>query len=174
MGDVHAQGNPHYMLDPRNGVSVARGISERFSQIDPENSRFYKRNYIKFKNKLQNKIIDWEDQLNNYKGLNIITYHKTWIYFLNWAGFNYLTSIEPKPGIPPSPSDIIRIANIAKEYDKKLIITANYFPTRTGKLIAKKIDSSFLSLPVMVEGNKEVTSYVELFDYIIKKIQSNI
>jgi zinc/manganese transport system substrate-binding protein len=38
MGDVHPRGNPHYMLDPRNGFPVAKGIAAKLSEVDPENA----------------------------------------------------------------------------------------------------------------------------------------
>jgi zinc/manganese transport system substrate-binding protein len=43
MGDVHPEGNPHYMLDPVNGLKVARLISASFSEIKPS----LKDNFIK-------------------------------------------------------------------------------------------------------------------------------
>ncbi|GIW43411.1 MAG: adhesin [Candidatus Binatia bacterium] len=35
MGDVHPYGNPHYWLDPINGVAIAARLAEVFSQIQP-------------------------------------------------------------------------------------------------------------------------------------------
>ena len=50
MGDIHPSGNPHYMLDPRNGLSAARGIAARLIKIDPDNTDFYEENFDNFKN----------------------------------------------------------------------------------------------------------------------------
>ena len=141
MGHVHADGNPHYMLDPRNGVLVAKGIYEKFSELDPANEIYYKKNYFKFKTKLSQKVSYWEDALQKYRGLNVITYHKNWAYFLKWAGFNYLGSLESKPGIVPSPSHIKDVVEKGNKVDSKLIITSNYYPSKTGKLVSKKINS---------------------------------
>src|SRR5256714_8262258 len=35
MGDVHPLGNPHYWLDPDNGRRIAKGISNKLSEMDP-------------------------------------------------------------------------------------------------------------------------------------------
>jgi ABC-type Zn uptake system ZnuABC Zn-binding protein ZnuA len=36
MGDVHPFGNPHYLLDPINGMRVARSIADRLATLRPE------------------------------------------------------------------------------------------------------------------------------------------
>src|SRR5688500_13285167 len=35
MGDVHAAGNPHFWLDPRNGKILAERIAAALSELDP-------------------------------------------------------------------------------------------------------------------------------------------
>ena len=83
MGDIHPFGNPHYMLDPRNGILVAKGIAERLGQIDPENASFYGDNLKKFADRLVKKIKEWEAQLAPFKGTKVEAYHKSWDYFAN-------------------------------------------------------------------------------------------
>src|SRR5574341_542011 len=104
MGDIHPGGNPHYMLDPRNGIVIAKGIAERLKQIDPKNTSYYDEHLKDFVGHLDTKIKEWDEKLNPYKGTQIITYHKSWTYFIDWAGFEEVGNVEPKPGIPPSPS----------------------------------------------------------------------
>jgi zinc/manganese transport system substrate-binding protein len=36
MGDVHASGNPHYLLDPMRGIAVASAIAARLGELRPE------------------------------------------------------------------------------------------------------------------------------------------
>jgi zinc/manganese transport system substrate-binding protein len=38
LGDVHPSGNPHYLLDPENGIRVAQMVADRFKQIDSKNA----------------------------------------------------------------------------------------------------------------------------------------
>ena len=45
MGDVHPLGNPHYWLDPQNGLRVARGLRDKFSQMLPGDAAYFAQRY---------------------------------------------------------------------------------------------------------------------------------
>jgi len=172
MGDVHPGGNPHFMLDPRNGIPVARSIAARLIRIDPENKAYYEENFNNFVRALRLKISEWETELEPFKGTRVVTYHRLWSYFLNWAGFKSEGMIEPKPGIPPSPSHTAEIIRTMERENVRLIIAANYYPQKTASIIAQKTGATFLSLPAMVEGRDGINTYIELFDTLVEEITS--
>ena len=172
MGDVHPGGNPHFMLDPRNGIPVARSIAARLIRIDPENKAYYEENFNNFVSALRLKISEWETELEPYRGTKVVTFHRLWSYFLNWAGFQDAGTIEPKPGIPPSPSHTAEIIRTMERENVRLVIAANYYPQKTASIIAQKTGATFLSLPGMVEGRDGVNTYMELFDSIVGEITS--
>ena len=172
MGDIHPGGNPHYTLDPRNGVHIAAGIAERLESIDPANSDFYKKNLESFDLKLRDKIKMWDGMLAPYKGTNIVTYHKSWVYFSNWAGFKEIGHIEPKPGIPPSPSYLSELVKKMQGMDLKLILSESFYPQKTASLVAQKTGSKLLVLPAMVDSTEGVDTYFDLFDKIVTDITS--
>lgn len=172
MGDIHPGGNPHYMLDPRNGLPVARGIAARLIQIDPENAEYYEANFNNFIDTLKLKISEWNTELAPYVGTDVVTYHKLWSYFLDWAGLKLVGTIEPKPGVPPSPSHVADLIKRMEALDVKLVLAANYYPQKTPQIIAQKTGATFLVLPAMVEGNEVINSYFELFDAIVGEITS--
>jgi len=170
MGDIHPMGNPHYLLDPRNGIPVAAAIAGRLKDIDPENSSYYEENYKNFVDRLKSKIQEWDRELAPYKGTEIVAYHKNLEYFSEWAGFKEVGFIEPKPGIPPSPSHVAELINQMKSTDVKLVIASNYYPQKTGELIAEKTGTVFLSIPTSVGGQDGVKTYTDLFDVIVGDI----
>lgn len=172
MGDVHPGGNPHFMLDPRNGLLIARGIAARLIKIDPENQEVYEQNFKNFVSALTLKISEWETELEPFRGTEVVTYHKLWSYFLNWAGLKSAGTIEPKPGIPPTPSHTAEIIGIIEREDVPLIIAANYYPRKTPSIIAQKTGATFLSLPGSVEGEDGINTYIELFDALTGQITS--
>ena len=170
MGDIHPFGNPHYMLDPRNGILVAKGIAERLEQIDPENASFYEDNFRQFANRLTKKIRVWETELAPFKGTKIVAYHKSWDYFANWAGFDEVGWIEPKPGIPPSPSHVANLIKNMKQSDVKLVIAESFYPQKTARIIAEKTGSEFLVLPSSVGARQGIDTYTQLFDTIVNEL----
>jgi len=172
MGDIHPGGNPHYMLDPRNGIPVARGIAARLIRIDPDNASLYEENFKNFVSTLKLKISEWEAELAPFKGSEVVTYHKLWVYFTNWAGFKEAGTIEPKPGIPPTPSHTAELIKEMERENVRLILAANYYPGKTASIIAQKTGAAFLSLPASVEGRDGINTYFELFDTIVGEITS--
>lgn len=172
MGDIHPWGNPHFLLDPRRAIIVASGIADRLIELDPDNILSYKSNLADFTNRLEAKIIKWDELLAPYKGTKIFTYHKLWTYFIEWVEFAEAGTIEPKPGIPPTPKHVAGLIKIAESSDIKLAITANYYPQRTGQRIAKAANVPFLSLPAQVGGEEGINTYSDLIDTIVNRITS--
>ena len=172
MGDIHPGGNPHFMLDPRNGIPVARGIAARLIQIDPENAKFYEENFKNFISTLKLKISEWESELAPFKGTKVVTYHELWIYLTKWAGLEEAGTVELKPGIPPTPSHVADLIKRMQTLEVKLIIAANYYPQKTPEIIAQKTGATFLALPTMVEGEEGINTYIELFDSLVGEITS--
>ena len=102
-GDIHPEGNPHYTLDPRNGVRVAEALAERLGRLDAGGAGVYRANAKAFADRLSGKIKGWEERLAPYRGREVVTYHRVWSYFFDWAGLQSAGEIEEKPGIPALP-----------------------------------------------------------------------
>jgi zinc/manganese transport system substrate-binding protein len=170
MGDIHPGGNSHYMLDPRNGILIAGGIADRLKTIDPASSEFYEQNLQTFTTKLKKRIEVWEDKLEPFRAINLVTYHKSWVYFTSWAGFNEIGYVEPKPGIPPSPSHIAGLVKQMKDKNLNLILSESFYPQKTAKLLAEKTGAKLLVLPTMVDPENGVGTYSDLFDKIVNEI----
>src|SRR5204863_3502111 len=105
-GDVHAMGDPHFMIDPIIAKAVAQHIAQAFGAVDPPNAAFYQANYKKFEETINAKLQEWGATLLPFKGQQLAAYHESWVYFAHRFGFNIDIFLEPKPGIPPSPSHL--------------------------------------------------------------------
>ncbi|MFQ5713860.1 MAG: metal ABC transporter substrate-binding protein [Candidatus Scalinduaceae bacterium] len=172
LGDLHPFGNPHYMLDPLNGEIVAEHVCERLCMLDSGNCKYYKDNLNKFLKRLNKKISEWGKKLETYHGTKIITYHKTFPYFAKRFNFEIVGSLEPKPGIAPSPTHINNLIPMMKSEDVKLIIIEDFRERKTPEFVASKTGAKIVILPIMVGGQKETKDYISLFDYYINRILS--
>jgi zinc/manganese transport system substrate-binding protein len=85
-GDIHMYGNPHYWLDPRNGIIIAEEITAKLSQIDPLRAASYQNRLQSFVSKLRPKIQEWQALLRPYQGRELVGYHKGWMYLMTFAG----------------------------------------------------------------------------------------
>jgi ABC-type Zn uptake system ZnuABC Zn-binding protein ZnuA len=61
MGDVHPLGNPHYLLDPLNGLRVARLIRDKLIELRPSQKSYFEERYVSFSRRLGGALVG--DQL---------------------------------------------------------------------------------------------------------------
>lgn len=164
MGDVHPLGNPHYWLDPENGRRIAHAIKERLSQLDAANAAFYAQREADFGRRLTEAEQRWKAQMAPYKGLKVVTYHRSWANFADAFGLDVIGYVEPKPGIPPTPQHTLDVINAMKAQNVKLILVEPYFDLKTPNSIADKTGGRVVVLTPSVGGVPAAADYLKLFD----------
>ena len=102
-----------------------------------------------------------------YKGTKVVTYHRSWPNFTERFGLDVIGYVEPKPGIPPSPSHTIELIEEMKRQQVKVILVEPYFDLKTPESIAREVGGKVLVLSPSVGGVKEAPDYIKLFDYNI-------
>ncbi|HVT58390.1 MAG TPA: metal ABC transporter substrate-binding protein [Thermoanaerobaculia bacterium] len=165
MGDVHPYGNPHYWTDPKNGRVIARAIAARLSEIDAAGRGAYAKNLAAFEARLTDKEKEWYAKMAPYAGTKIITFHDSWPNFAKRFNLEIVGTVEPKPGIPPTPSHTLEIINIIEAQKVPLILVEPYFDTKTPKYIAQKTGAKVLTFYPSVGGVPEIKDYFGLFDH---------
>ncbi|MEK6755846.1 MAG: metal ABC transporter substrate-binding protein [Bacteroidota bacterium] len=169
-GDIHIYGNPHYWLDPMNGKIIARNILETFVRLDPDHRSIYESNLKKFDETLDAKIKVWIAQMLPFKGTKIIAYHNEWPYFEQRFGLQIVDFLEPKPGIPPTPSQLLKVINEMKRDQIKIIIISPYFTTESADLVARNTGGKVVTLATSVAADEQIKTYFDLFDYNISQL----
>lgn len=169
-GDIHIFGNPHYWLDPVNGKIIARNIFDALVRVDPDHRSLYESNLKTFNATLDLKLKELTDKMRPYAGTKIIAYHNEWPYFEQRFGFHIVDFLEPKPGIPPSPSQLIKVINEMKRENIKIIIISPYFTTESADLVARNSGGKVVTLATSVGANDRVKTYFDLFDYNISQL----
>lgn len=171
-GDIHIFGNPHYWLDPLNGKVIARNIASGLERVDPANKSTYEANLQAFFKKIDDKMKEWQAKMAPFKGTKIIAYHNEWVYFETRFGLNIVDFMEPKPGIPPSPSQLVKVIKEIKGNNIKVIISSPYFSTSSSDVVAKQTGVKELTLATSVGGFDSIKNYFDLFDYDIEQLTS--
>jgi len=167
MGDVHAFGNPHYWLDPENGRRVARGIAQKLAEMRPADSAYFQECFQAFSQRLDESQKAWDAEMKPFQARNVVTYHRSWPNFLKRFGLVSAGEIEPRPGIPPSPGHTVRVIQMMRQQNIKVILVEPYFDLKTPNAIARETGAQVVVLLPSVGGEKEVTDYFKLFDYDI-------
>lgn len=170
MGDVHPFGNPHFWLDPENGRVIARSIADRLSKLDPGGAAEYRANLAAFEAKLSAGEKRWEAALAPYAGTELVTYHNSWPNFLKRFRLVAAGYVEPKPGIPPSPSHIVELIDLMRAKKIPVILMEPYFDRKTPAMIAAKTSAALLVFIPSVGGVPEAKDYFSLFDYDVQML----
>lgn len=172
MGDVHAQGNPHYWLDPDNGRKIARLFERKFSELDPKNSAAYAANRGAFEDRLNAAEKSWRPLIATIKGKPVVAYHTSWKYFAEYTGMNIVGFMEPKPGVPPSPSHLAGLILQVKRTGAKVIIMEPFYSRKDADFVAGKTGAKVLVLPPSVGGlrDKKLDDYVDLMTFNIGQV----
>jgi zinc/manganese transport system substrate-binding protein len=164
MGDVHPLGNPHYWLDPENGRRIAKAVQAKLSQKDPANAAFYAQRTADFDRRLSEAQQRWKSMMAPYKGLKVVTYHRSWANFAEAFGLDVIGYVEPKPGIPPTPQHTLDVIQAMRAQQVKLIIVEPYFDSKTPNSIAAQSGGKVLVLPPSVGGVPAASDYLKLFE----------
>jgi len=167
MGDVHPLGNPHYWLDPENGRRIARGIQTKLAEMRPGDAAYFEARYQSFSQRLDQAEKGWDEAMKPFRGRKVVTYHRSWPNFTKRFGLNVVDYVEPRPGIPPSPSHTIALIQMMKRDNVKVILVEPYFDLKTPNSVARETGALVVVGLPSVGGEKEVTDYFKLFDYDI-------
>lgn len=170
MGDVHAMGNPHYWIDPGNAVRIAIQITDRLSQLRPKDAPYFKARLETFKKRMNEANKRWTAALAPFRGAKVVTYHNSWPNFMRRYGLNVVGYIEPKPGVPPSPSHTFALINLMKDQKVKAILVEPYFDLKTPSSIAERTGAKLLVMYPSVGAKPELDDYFKLFDRNVSEL----
>ncbi len=174
MGDVHPQGNPHFWLDPDNGRRVAQAVQAKLSELSPGDASYFAQQYAAFDRKLAEGEKRWKAAMAPYRGIKVVSYHRSWPNFAEAFGLDVIGYVEPKPGIPPSPAHTLELEQDMKRQNVKIVMVEPYFDAKTPNAIGRDTGAEVLVMLPSVGGVKEVTDYFQLFDYDINLLVNAI
>jgi len=129
MGDLHPQGNPHFLNDPRRAIDIAAAIAKRLGELEPAGAGEFQANLAAFRNRTEQEIADWDKEMAPYRGRKIFTQHRTFTYFLDWSGLVDAGEMEPRPGVPPPPSHLAELVDVARQQNVKRTSTTRSQPS---------------------------------------------
>lgn len=164
-GHNHGAGNPHYWLDPLNADAMTGIIAAALAQIDPESSKTYEANRLAFLATLEQKVAGWQRQLAPYQGVPLIAYHNSYPYLARRFRLKIIDFIEPRPGIPPSPSHLTKLLREMKDEHVPVVIQELYESDRVPRLLSTRTGAEVVTLVSSVGAIPEVPDYLSLFDY---------
>ena len=171
-GDVHALGNPHFMTDPIIGKAVAQHIAQAFAAVDPAHAASYEANGKKFEATINAKLQEWGTAMLPFKGQSVVAYHDSWPYFAHRFGMNIDVFLEPKPGIPPSPSHLAEVIGQIKAQKIKAIIVEPFHDRKIAERAASATGAKVVDFAQYPGAFPGTDSYIKLMDVLIARLSA--
>ena len=169
-GDVHALGNPHFMVDPIIAKVVAQHIARALSTVDAAHAATYQTNYHRFEAAINTKLQEWGQAMQPFQGAHVVAYHDSWVYFAHRFGFTIDTFLEPKPGIPPSPSHLAQVIAKMKAERAQAIIVEPYHNRKIAEKVAASTGAKIVDFAQFPGGLPQTESYVALMDALVSRL----
>jgi ABC-type Zn uptake system ZnuABC Zn-binding protein ZnuA len=200
-GDVHPQGNPHYLADPVWGKHAAKTIAEAFARVDAGRAAAYRKRAEEFARRvdvamwgeallaeqkaerlekrladgtlleflkqrgLEAKLGGHAATLAPFAGRKVVAYHGTMLYLLARFHLDEIDRLEPKPGIPPTPKHLARVAERMRSEDARVVLYNAYQPERTARAMAEEVDGRAVRLAHMPESVPDTPTYAAMLAY---------
>ena len=165
-GDVHPDGNPHYYFDPIYAKFVARNILRGLIRVDAANKDTYRANYKKFNAEIDRRMAGWQKEMAPYIGKPVVTYHRSYSYFIRRFGLRHFGTVEPKPGIPPSARHVNVLTQQMKSSGVKAVVIESIYPTRYADLLKRQTGASYSVAPYSV-GSPGTSNYFNMMDKLV-------
>jgi zinc/manganese transport system substrate-binding protein len=170
LGDIHPAGNPHVHTDPRNIARVAEVLAQRLAQLDPADAATFKSRADSFKARWQSAIRRWEHDGARLKGVPVVVFHKDFSYFIRWMGMREVGSLEPKPGIPPTPAHLAGLVEQMKSAPAKAILYSPYNDPKAAQFLSERTAIPAVMVPFTVGGSDRAGDLFGLFDDTIARL----
>ena len=169
-GDVHAAGNPHIQLDPRNLFRIGEALAVRMGELDPPNAAAYQAGYKAFAEKWRAAIARWEKEAAPLRGVPVLVHHASFLYLNNWLGLKETGTLEPTPGIEPSSGQLTALLARQQGVPAKMVLRTAYQSDGASLWIAGKAGIPAVMLPFTVGGTPEAGDLFGLFDDTIRRL----
>ena len=170
LGDIHPGGNPHIHTDPRNIAKISAVLEERLAQLDPANAETYHSRAKSFLARWQAAMARWEKEAAPLKDAPVVVHHKAFSYFINWSSIREVASLEPKPGIPPTPTHLAELIDQMKSQPAKVIIYSSYNSPQAAQFLSERSKIPTVMLPFTVGGTEKAKDLFGLFDDMIGRL----
>ena len=162
MGDIHPRGNPHYWLDPENGIAVAQLLAKEFATTQPQDTQTFQNNAVVFAADIQSRLPGWRSRLEN---VSFVEYHRSWVYLAARFSMHIVGQVEPLPGIPPTAKHLTQLAGTIQQTGAQVVVRDPFHSDSPLEFLQRETGIRSVVLPTMCD-EPTADSYLQHFDQI--------
>lgn len=197
MGDLHIYGNPHFLVDPVNGVRVAERLAAKLGELRPEAATHFRERFEAFRASALERMVGaavarredprallariedgnvpddaggWLGRARGLRGVRAVEDHDAWTYFAHRFGLELVATLEPQPGIAPTTGHLGAVVAAVKQEHARLILATPYFDPRHARWVAERTGARVAQMAHQVDSREETGDYLEMIEYNVKSI----
>ncbi|ABC29717.1 ABC-type metal ion transport system, periplasmic component/surface adhesin [Hahella chejuensis KCTC 2396] len=171
MGDVHPEGNPHFHLNPHAAPEIMERLAHRIEQVAPaEDTKFMRALHTRWKMRWKQSQEQWRALAVGLKGMKVVVQHSGFDYLLRYAGIEAVLDLEPKPGLPPTPSHLNQLLNDPRLQEASVILISPYQDPQPAQWLAERTGLKVLILPTTLTEDEATDTLPELITHILTSL----
>jgi zinc/manganese transport system substrate-binding protein len=169
-GDIHPEGNPHFILDWHNVPGLARAVADALARTDRNGASAYQKSLDAFLARWKAQSDAWDKKAAPLKGKAIIQYHRLFNYFAVRTGMKIVGELEPKPGIPPTSRHLEELIGANTARAVYMVVTDPYHERKSPEGLAKKLSVPWAVLPQDVAAVPAAKDMFGLYDTLLTSV----
>lgn len=134
----HGAADPHIWISPKTVKILVKNMRDAFIELYPEHQETIKENYGAVQKLINQKDQFWQKTFKEKENISFLIFHPALGYLARDYGLDQL--IIQHEGKEPSPKDLRRITQKAKEKNVNRIFVQQQFDVRNAKTIANELD----------------------------------
>ncbi|MFW5454734.1 metal ABC transporter substrate-binding protein [Thioalkalivibrio sulfidiphilus] len=161
VGHVHAEGNPHFNLDPLRMSELSLALGERLGALRPEHAGVLQARSEQVSAGLRAHAAALAARIE--PGQGFVAYHEDLDYLRDWLPVKGLGYLEPVPGVPPTARHLRALVERLQGHEGR-VLHAAYQPGRGGAFLHRHLGwpVHVLSLEPPVDGGLD--DYLRLME----------
>ena len=169
-GEIHPNGNPHYNLDPENGAIIARNIAAGFSRLDPERASIYQSNLKSYLAELEAKLVEWRKWAKPLKGVKAVSYHQDVAYLARFTGLQFVGTLEPKPGVAPTPMHLEKLVAEMRQQGVTLIVREQQYDPKFPDFLAENTGAKVAVIGTMGKAFPDADTFIKMSEHNLRAV----
>ena len=167
-GDVHPDGNPHYVLNPDNMPVLAFGVAHHLCHLDKAGCGFYEQSLATFEQRWQEAKDRWQAKLAPLKGQQLVQYHESFDDLAHWMGMKIVANVEPVPGVPPGAGHLEKVLSDVRAQQVVMIVQEHFRDKEASSWLARQRGIPWKVLPADVGASPASTDVFRWFDEMVE------
>lgn len=169
--DHDAGVDPHYWLNPENSRALVARITTVLAAIDPEHAENFEMRQKMFLDKLDQKELQWNEQIEKISGTQIVVMHDAFSYFADFAHIDIVGSFQPYPGKEPTPKYLKSLIDIVNAQDVAGIFIEPAFARASAESFSKDVHVP-IGILDPIGGSDNIQTYFDLIDFNLNAIEN--